>query len=245
MASPRPAMIAPKVEFTTSFMEAPAPSGPTCTGLPMASSTPRHRPNCASVPPTKTWRAPSLAWGTLPRTGASTTSTPCGSRPASRRTASGPTVDISISVEPAPSPAARPSAPNRTSSRAFLSASMVSAASAPWPASLGEDGRPVQGPRFLEQVRGALHDPEVLLTGQPGQCLPVHLHDGRVQRAHDQQGRGPDALQGVAGQVRPAPPRDDGPHVRTVRGRDQGRPRSGACPEVADREWRGFGCLSH
>ena len=56
----------------------------------------------------------SVAWGTLPRTGASTSTADFGNRSETKRISSGPTVDMSITIWPGKSEAASPAVPNST-----------------------------------------------------------------------------------------------------------------------------------
>src|ERR1700674_961292 len=82
---------------------------------------------------------PDAAWGTLPRTGASTRDAPLGNRAATERTSSVPTVDMSIRTWPGESAGASPAAPNRTCSIASRVASIEMTKSAPAAAVAGED----------------------------------------------------------------------------------------------------------
>ena len=81
--------------------------------------------------------SPARALGVLPTTGASTSSTPAGSRSAVSSIAARPTVDMSISSAPGSMPDATPSGPNRTASSAPGSASIVITISRPRAASDG------------------------------------------------------------------------------------------------------------
>src|SRR5713101_7023925 len=76
-------------------------------------------------------RRPDVAWGTLPRTGASTREAPFGNRAAAAWTSCGPTVDMSIRTWPGERAGASPSDPNRTCSSASGVASIVMTKSAP------------------------------------------------------------------------------------------------------------------
>jgi len=83
--------------------------------------------------------------------------------------------------------------------------------------------------RLIEQVRGARYDRQFLLAGQLGVSLLVQAQDQFVTFSDDQQCRRPHTRQGIAGQVRPAPARDDRIDARAERSRgDQCRRSSSA-----------------
>jgi len=75
------------VAFATSFAAAPEPVGPTCSGVPSASSSSRCCAKTSASPPTKIASDPSSASLMLPSTGAS--SSLAERTDASRSTASG------------------------------------------------------------------------------------------------------------------------------------------------------------
>jgi hypothetical protein len=58
---------------------------------------------------------------------------------------------------------------------------------------------------LLEEVGGAGDDDELVLDAQQGCGLAVHLDDGHIPPAHDEQGRGLHIGEAVCGQVGPAP----------------------------------------
>ena len=110
IVSPRSVIVPTSVAFVTSFVAAPFPSSPAWTGSPRtertAPSVRRGRPGRRSTAA----REPASASPRLPWTGASISPTSSGSAERSQRIVAGPTVDISIAVVPARTPAAIPSA---------------------------------------------------------------------------------------------------------------------------------------
>src|SRR5262245_22877827 len=137
-ASARAAIAVPASRLLQSFSVCPAPCPPTCTVRPRQARSGRCCSKIVADPPTMIVSSPASAPRGPPLTGASSTSTPCGSSAAaSRRARAGELVDISISAVPGRAASTRPSAPSTTSSTASTLGSEVTATSAAAKASAG------------------------------------------------------------------------------------------------------------
>src|SRR6185437_16521928 len=95
-----------------------------------------------------------------------------------------------------------------------------------------------EGSRLLEQVTRAGNDGEPALAFQPRQGLLIEVEDYLVRAARDEQGRRTDHGQTAAYQVRAPAQGHDGRdrQPRRTRGGYQRGGRTGADPEVADRD---------
>ena len=159
----------------TSFNIAPEPDRPRYLGVPSSESRSACRSNTSRSPPTKITSVPLSTDGTLPSTGASSIGTGAR-RSATEAIEVGPTVDMSMRVASEEMAEAAPSDPNRTSSSALPSVTIVMTTSASRTASAGVPARRAPAATSLVvPTRRSVPDRELVpRTEEPGRDRTPH-----------------------------------------------------------------------